>query len=208
MADRLLFIDTETTTGWYGDAMITEVVEIGWILTENDQIIEEGQSFISPLVPINSYTEWLIEISNDMVKGAPQIHEYFPSVVERSTGAIVIGHNTLYDLRVIDQSLGRRGHVSTPWYQEFNNRPYLDTMHLMSKVVPEAPSRKLKTLMQLAGLDPQLKKHRALADSQFTKDGFFWLWPKLQNHYKVDSVSDLVLAYRGMKPTKGQVSML
>lgn len=200
MKDRLLFIDTETTTGVYAGHSITEVVEIGWVLTEGLSVIAEGQSFTSSLIPINSYTEWLIEISNDMIKDAPALHDYFPYILEQSRGALVIGHNTNYDLRVIEQSLERRGHTMTPWYEEFVGRPYLDTMHLFGKMVPDAPNRKLKTAMEFAGVNPDLKKHRALADSQFTKDVFFWLWPKLQTHYGVDSVKDLYTVLHGGVP--------
>ncbi|PIY17994.1 hypothetical protein CO112_00215 [Candidatus Dojkabacteria bacterium CG_4_9_14_3_um_filter_150_Dojkabacteria_WS6_41_13] len=207
MAEKLLFFDTETTTGWFDVALITEVVEIGWVLTEGTSVISEGQSLISSIIPINSYTEKLIEISNNMLADAPQLHDYFPEIVRQSEGAILVGHNTQYDLRVIDETLARRGHTITPWYEEFANRPYLDTMHLFGKIMPNAPDRKLKTAMSYAGLDPELKKHRALPDSQFTKDVFFWLWPKLAKMYEVETYSDFVEAWRGKKPRQ-QLTLL
>ncbi|MCC7304282.1 3'-5' exonuclease [bacterium] len=207
MKDRLLFFDTETTTGWYDVVSITEVVEIGWVLTEGEKVLEEGQSLISSIIPINSYTEKLIEISNDMLISAPQLHDYFPEMVRKSEGAILIGHNTQYDLRVIEETLARRGHTLTPWYEEFASRSYLDTMHLFGKVMPNAPDRKLKTAMSYVGLDPELKKHRALPDSQFTKDVFFWLWPKLSQMYQVDSVEDFVEVWKGGKP-RNQLTLL
>jgi len=207
MAERLLFFDTETTTGWFDVASITEVVEIGWVLTEGSRVISEGQSLISSSIPINSYTEKLIEISNSMLVDAPQLHDYFPEIVRVSEGAILVGHNTQYDLRVIGETLARRGHTITPWYEEFVNRPYLDIMHLFGKIMPNAPDRKLKTAMSYAGLDPELKKHRALPDSQFTKDVFFWLWPKLSKMYEVESYSDFVEAWRGKKPRQ-QLTLL
>lgn len=207
MADKLLFLDTETTTGWHDDHSITEVVEFGWVLTENGEVVKEGQSFISSIIPINAYTESLIEISNDMIKGAPSLADYMPYVIEQTKGAIVIGHNTIYDLRVIEEGLERRGHTMTPWYEEFAARPYLDTMHLFHKVMPNAPDRKLKTLISYAGLDPEEKKHRALPDSHFTRTGFYWMWPRLQTMYEVETVADLVEAWKGNKP-KNQLTLL
>lgn len=206
MNDRLFFFDTETTTGWYDVASITEVVEIGWVLTEGNKVVDEGQSFISSIIPINGYTENLIEISNAMIANAPQLHDYFPEIVKKSEGAVLVGHNTQYDLRVIEETLARRGHTITPWYEEFANRPYLDTMHLFGKVMPNAPDRKLKTAMSYAGLDPEQKKHRALPDSQFTKEVFLWLWPKLMSMYHVDNVADFVEVWKGGKP-KSQMTL-
>lgn len=207
MKDRLFFFDTETTTGWFDVSSITEVVEIGWVLAEGTKVISEGQSLISSIIPINSYTEKLIDISNSMLINAPQLHDYFPEIVKQTEGAILVGHNTQYDLRVIDETLARRGHTMTPWYEEFASRPYLDTMHLFGKIMPNAPDRKLKTAMSYAGLDPELKKHRALPDSQFTRDVFMWLWPKLSTIYQVDSVADLVEAWKGGKP-RNQLTLL
>lgn len=201
MKERLLFFDTETTTGWYDVMSITEVVEIGWVLTEGNKVLKEGSSLISSIIPLNGYTEKLIEITNDMLVDAPALHDYFPELVRQSEGAILVGHNTQYDLRVIDETLARRGHTMTPWYEEFAARPYLDTMHLFGKVMPNAPDRKLKTAMSYAGLDPELKKHRALPDSHFTREVFFWLWPTLSKMYGVDTYSDFVEAWKGNKPS-------
>ncbi len=207
MKDRLFFFDTETTTGWYDVASITEVVELGWVLMEGDKLVDEGQSLISSIIPINDYTERLIEISNSMIAGAPQLHDYFPEIARKSKDSIIIGHNTQYDLRVIEETLARRGHTITPWYEEFASRPYLDTMHLFGKVVPNAPDRKLKTAMSYAGVNPELKKHRALPDSQFTRDVFYWLWPKISAMYGVDTVVDFVDAWKGNKP-RHQLTLL
>ena len=207
MNDRLLFIDTETTTGWFDVTSITEVVEIGWVLTEGLHVIAEGQSFTSSIIPINSYTENLIEISNDMIKDAPQLHDYMPYMTKQSEGSIVVGHNTRYDLRVIEDTLARRGHTESDWYVEFANRNHLDTMHLFGKVMPNAPDKKLMTAMSYAGIDPELKKHRALPDAQFTQGVFFWLWPHLQRMYSVDTVADLVEVLKGGKP-RNQLTLL
>lgn len=207
MKDRLFFFDTETTTGWYDVTSITEVVEIGWVLTEGYDVVAEGRSFISSIIPINGYTEKLIEISNEMLVDAPELHDYFPEVVKMSQGAILVGHNTQYDLRVIDETLARRGHTIAPWYEEFASRPYLDTMHLFGKVMPNAPDRKLKTAMSYAGLDPEQKHHRALPDSQFTKEVFLWLWPKLSSMYQAESVADFVEAWKGGRP-RNQLTLL
>ncbi|WKZ24140.1 MAG: 3'-5' exonuclease [Candidatus Dojkabacteria bacterium] len=208
MKDRLLFFDTETTTGWYDVMTITEVVEFGWVLTEGMTVIEQGQSFISSIIPINSYTEKLIEISNDMIAGAPELHDYLGVLAKKTEATILIGHNTQFDLRVIEENLTRRGHTLTPWYEEFSQRAYLDTMHLFGKVMPNAPDRKLKTAMSYAGLDPEIKKHRALPDSQFTKDVFFWLWPRLSDMYQATSVGDFVAAWKGKKRNREQLTLL
>jgi DNA polymerase III alpha subunit (gram-positive type) len=207
MNNRLLFLDTETTTGWYGDRSITEVVEFGWVLTEGLDVIAEGQSFASSLIPINAYTEYLIEISNDMIKGAPNLHEFLPEILKQADGVTVVGHNTKYDLGVIAQTVERRGHTLSEWYQEFKLRSTLDTMHLFSKVQPDAPNRKLKTAMEFAGVNPDLKKHRALADAQFTKEVFFWMWPKLQQLYRVDNIDDFVEVFHGRQP-KRQLTLI
>lgn len=207
MNNRLLFLDTETTTGLYGESSITEVVEFGWVLTEGLEVIAEGQSFSSSLVPINSYTEYLIEITNDMIKGAPHLHEFLPDVLQQSLGAAVVGHNTRYDLGVIEQTLDRRGHSKSDWYLEFKSRSTLDTMNLFAKVQPDAPNKKLKTAMGYAGVDPDLKKHRALADAQFTQQVFFWMWPRLQVLYNVDSIDDFVEVFHG-RPPKRQLTLI
>ena len=206
MANRLLFIDTETTTGWYDGKSITEVVEIGWVLTEGTEIVSKGESFSSSLIPINSFTEQLIEITNQMIKGAPQLHEVFPRILTDSQASALVGHNMKYDIGVISQTVERRGHAASPWYYDFKSRSVLDTMYLFPKVQPDAPNRKLKTAMQYAGVDPTLKKHRALADATFTKDVFFWMWPKLQLLYKVDCIDDFIEVYHGRKP-KRQLSL-
>jgi DNA polymerase III alpha subunit (gram-positive type) len=207
VGEKLLFLDTETTTGLYGDKMITEVVEFGWVLTENYEIIEEGQSFSESLIPINYFTERLIEISNDMIAGAPPLHTFLPEILQRSEGVTVVGHNTKYDLGVIAQTLDRRGHTRSYWYEEFKQRSMLDTMYLFAKVQPDAPNKKLKTAMEYAGVSPDLKKHRALADAQFTKEVFFWMLPKLKVMYGVNTIEDFVEVWHGRPRISGRMNI-
>jgi len=208
MTDRVFFFDTETTNGWLDGVNITEVVEIGWVLTDNGEVIDQGSSLTSSLIPINSFTENLIEISNEMIKDSPSLHQYIPDIFEKSKDAIIVCHNTVYDMRVVKETLERRESTKNDWYKEFISRRKLDTMYLFRKAVPDAPNRKLKTAMAYAGLNPEEKKHRALPDAQFTKDVFFWMWPKLQELYKVSTVQDLARVYHGEKPTHGQMSLI
>lgn len=208
MSERLLFFDTETVTGWLDGKSITEVVEIGWVLIEDGHVVSEGESFSKSIIPIDPYTEKLIEISNEMIADAPSIVAPVLDMISKSENAIVIGHNVRYDFRVVHESLERKNSTDTPWYREFQERDSLDTLTLFRRVMPNAPNHKLKTAVSYAGGDPNQKKHRALPDAQFTKDVFFWMLPQLKRMYKVTTVDDLHRKITGKKPRNGQMSLI
>lgn len=117
---KLLFIDTETTGFPRNDwkACKTNIVEIGWILTDNfGKIIKEYYTLIKP-VGFKTTDNWIsykthkIKQSEAMKYGKPicDVLNLFLDAVDECD--VIVGHNVAFDLKIINNMLNKKGIVA------------------------------------------------------------------------------------------------
>ena len=118
--DDYCVLDTETTGL---SAYYDEVIEIGILRVRNNQIVDRYSQLIQPEYEIDSFITALTGITNEMVAGMPSIIEVKDTVLSFLGDDIILGHNTSFDIRFLNEGFGIK----------LNNK-YMDTMQFARKV--------------------------------------------------------------------------
>lgn len=154
-------VDTETT-GY--TPKYAKMVEIAAVKIYPDFTIDYENTFselINPeiSIPYNAYK--VHNISNDMVKDKPLIHEIMPSFLSFAENSVIVGHNINFDMRFIKHE-AQNCNLPLP----FNH--VLDTLSLSKKAVPNLEAYKLDNLIEYFNIKLDIKdsdRHRALFDA-------------------------------------------
>src|SRR5580704_10048226 len=105
-ADRLVFVDLETTGARAGYDRITEV---GIVRMEGHQVVDEWSSLINPGCEIPRSIQAFTGISNEMVAGAPRFAQVAALVLEKLQGAVFVAHNARFDYSFLRAEFRRLG---------------------------------------------------------------------------------------------------
>jgi DNA polymerase-3 subunit epsilon len=164
--------DLETTGGSAATCAITEV---GAVRVRGGEVEGTFQTLVHPDAPIPAFIAVLTGITDAMVAGAPRVEEVVPSFLEFARGAVLVAHNSPFDLGFLKAACARTGH-------EWPAFEHLDTVTLARRVLTrdEAPDVKLSTLARVfrTTVTPC---HRALADAQATTEVLHGLIERLGN---------------------------
>ena len=152
--DDYCVLDTETTGL---SAYYDEVIEIGILRVRNNEIVDRYSQLIHPQYEIDSFITSLTGITNEMVAGMPAIMEVKDIVLSFLGDDTILGHNTSFDIRFLNEGFG----------QQISN-VYMDTMQFARKVYPELEHHRLSDLTHYLGLSNN--EHRAIADCIATKE--------------------------------------
>lgn len=154
-------VDTETT-GY--TPKYAKMVEIAAVKIYPDFTIDYENTFselINPeiSIPYNAYK--VHNISNDMVKDKPLIHEIMPSFLSFAENSVIVGHNINFDMRFIK-------HEAQNCNLPLSFTHILDTLSLSKKAVPDLEAYKLDNLIEYFNIKLNIKdsdRHRALFDA-------------------------------------------
>ncbi len=153
-----VFVDVETAN-WSND----RICAIGMIIVKNG----ETTGYYSLIDPQTRITFTYIHgITNDDVKGAPTIEEFWQAISPQIPKQFVfVAHNYRFDLTVMKKDLGRFG-------IRFDPTEILDTMWVARDILyhfhTERGDLRLNTLCE--ALDVQLYHHNAASDITATKE--------------------------------------
>ncbi|MGH3494171.1 MAG: DEDD exonuclease domain-containing protein [Sciscionella sp.] len=176
--------DLETTGG---SAARDAITEIGAVKVRGGQVLGEFATLVDPGVAIPPGIVTLTGITQAMVTKAPPLSQVLPAFLEFAAGAVLVAHNSAFDLGFLRAACQRRGYP-TPWGAT------LCTVRLARRALSrqEAPSCKLTALAALfgAGVTPS---HRALDDARATVDVLHGLLERVGSQ-GVQSLQEL-LAY-------------
>jgi DNA polymerase III subunit epsilon len=160
-ADRLVFVDLETTGASAGYDRITEV---GIVRLEGHQVVDEWSSLINPGCEIPGPIQVFTGISDEMVADAPRFAQVAALVLEKLQGALFVAHNARFDYSFLRAEFRRLG-------VDFSAE-VLCTVKLSRRLFPEHPRHNLDAVMERHSLTCE-SRHRALGDAQVLRD--FWL---------------------------------
>lgn len=155
MLDKYVIIDTETT-GFMQH--YDNIVEIGALKIENNQIIDTFREYIKPriyrfkpeAIRINGITE-------ATVRNADPAEKVLPRFLDFVGNSVVIAHNAKFDLDFINADLSDIYSVNM-----FSNK-YIDSLEISRECFPSAPNHKLATLMSYLKLNAK-NAHNVLDD--------------------------------------------
>ncbi len=163
----IVVFDTETT----GLSPLSYVVELGCIKLVGGRLVDTMSSLVKPPVPIPPKVVRVHGIDDTMVKDAPPFRIVawrFRRFVE---GAILVGHNTPFDLKVLSINHQRLG-------LPLLSNPVLDTRSISIRHFPELMDHSLKYLTH-AWRSPFKGCHRALVDAKHTAFIFMGMMRKI-----------------------------
>ena len=144
------------TTGL--DADHDHIVEIGAVRVDRGRITEEYHQMVNPKIKMPREASEVNHITDDMLKGAPDISAVLPSFLEFANEDLLVAHNGGFDASFLDNACARCG-LEAP-------KKYFDTMRL-SVYWPKLKNRKLATFLAAAGIENE-QAHRALSDARAT----------------------------------------
>ncbi len=167
-------IDLETT-GF--DVNNAEIIDIGAVRVEGGIITDTFSSLVNPGFFIPERIRSLTGITNAMLVGNPKIEEVLPRFIAFLKEDIVVGHNVVQDLRFIDK-------YTRIYMKKKFKRPYVCTLQLSRKVLPDLESHSLQSLAHYFGIENP-NPHRALSDALITAHVFLRLLELLWNNYGI-----------------------
>lgn len=155
-AQRYAIVDIETTGG---RASRDKITEIGIVLYDGQQIIDEYETLINPECYIPYGITQLTGITQEMVENAPKFCEVAKKIVEITEGAVFVAHNVRFDYSFLRAEFARLGFTYT--------RKQLCTVRLSRKTFPGLSSYSLDSLTTYFDI-PVSQRHRAMGDAMAT----------------------------------------
>jgi DNA polymerase-3 subunit epsilon len=163
--------DTETTglEPSNGD----EIIQIGAVRIVNNRLLRQEifNQLVDPERPLRPESIPIHGISEDMVRGQPNIDIVLPAFHEFCEDTVLIAHNAAFDMRFLQLKEERTGVRFT--------QPVLDTLLLSAVVHPNQESHKLDVILERLGITIA-KRHNALEDAFATGEVFLKLVPLLE----------------------------
>lgn len=153
-ADDYVCVDLETTGL---DPTSCQIIEIGAVKMESGVEVSRFSQLINPGEPIDPFITKLTGITNDMLRGQPEIEEILPKFLDWVGDSLIVGHNVNFDVNFLyDNTERTAGH---PFSNDF-----VDTMRLSRKLYPEERHHRLVDLIRRFGIADS-EEHRALSDA-------------------------------------------
>lgn len=163
--------DTETTglEPSSGD----EIIQIGAARIINNRLLrrETFDQLVDPERPLRPEGIPIHGITEDMVRGQPNIDVVLPAFHEFCEDTVLIAHNAAFDMRFLQLKEERTGIRFT--------QPVLDTLLLSAVVHPNQESHKLDVILERLGIHIDTR-HNALEDALATGEVFLKLLPLLE----------------------------
>ncbi len=179
LTGRFTVFDLETT----GLSMsVDRITEIGAVLVENGEIIDEFNTFVNPEMPIPPRITELTGITNQMVADAPKIDVALERFLAFAGDSVLVAHNANFDCGFVRAAASRLG-------KEFDHT-YIDTVPLCSSAFPQLRNVKLDTVASFMGLG-EFNHHRACDDARMLAKIFLPLLDDLKKKHKIELVSQI-----------------
>lgn len=154
MSIKYAIVDIETTGA---NKKGNKITEIGIIITDGVDILEQFSSLINPERSIPTHITYLTRITNAMVQDKPKFYELAKQIVEITKDCIFVAHNVFFDYNFLRSEFQELG---------FNfQRKKLCTVRMARKAFPGLQSYSLGNLTQHFSITHQ-QHHRALDDAK------------------------------------------
>jgi DNA polymerase-3 subunit alpha (Gram-positive type) len=134
-----------------------KIIEIAAVKIRDNKEIERFSTFVNPHEKIPYHISQLTNITDDMVKDAPELEEVLRQFVAFVGDAVLVAHNAQFDTGFIAESMKR---LNMP---ELSN-PVLDTLELARMLYPGLKNHRLNTLAEKFKVSLE-NHHRAIDDT-------------------------------------------
>ncbi len=149
----IIALDLETTGL---SPLVDRVIEIAAIkITPDSQTV--FQTLIDPEIDIPPHTILIHQITNEMVKNSPKIHEVVTPLAQFIESLPIVAHNAKFDLGFIVMGLLKN-------QENLSNNPVYCSCKLARTTFQNADNHKLKTLVDYLNIE-LANHHRAYDDA-------------------------------------------
>ncbi|UFU01280.1 ATP-dependent DNA helicase DinG [Radiobacillus kanasensis] len=167
--NRFVVLDLETTG--HSPAKGDRIIEIGIVVMENEEVVEEFSSFLNPHTSIPAFISNLTGITESHVKDAPVFSDIAEEIIHMFEDAYIVAHNVPFDLGFLNAELQLSGYAAL-------HIPVIDTVELARILLPQAPGYKLGQLAEYFSFMHD-NPHRAFSDALATAELLNTLLSKL-----------------------------
>lgn len=153
--DEFIILDFETTGL---SPAYSRIIEVGAVLVKNSKVVDKISQLMDPGCSIPYFITEITGITNKMIKGMPSPEDVMPELKKFISNRPVLAHNAAFDQKFLISEMDRIN-------EEIDN-PFLCSVKLARRLVPDAPNYKLTTLVSHLKLKipKDHKAHRALDD--------------------------------------------
>lgn len=167
-AMKFAVLDFETT----GTGALDEIIQVGLVIIEQQQVVNTYSSFIKPTIPIPPFITQLTNITEDMVKDSPEIDEVMLEMIPLLENAIIVAHHAAFDVSFLQRTMECCGYIP------FQGR-VLDTMDFLRVLFPSLTSLQLSSVCREMGIE-HARPHQADSDAEVTAAIWLRCYEKLQ----------------------------
>lgn len=186
--ENYVCVDLETTGL---NPKTDKIIEIGAVRVENGVRTEVFETFVNPACILPPKITELTGITDEELKGAPDIADVLPDFMEFLREDVLLGHSVLFDYSFI-----KKAAVNNRIKFE---RMGIDTLKIARRFLPELESRSLDFLCGHYAIPH--KAHRALADAEATCLLYDRLWESFGNGEDTAAFAPVALQYQAKRET-------
>lgn len=150
--DRYIVFDVETP-----NCQNDSICSIGIAIVENGQVVRERYDLVDPEARFDVFNVQLHGVSPEMVRFEKNFPVLWQELEPIMDSGVLVAHNATFDLGVLSRLFRRYGIARSP-------DPYLCTVQLGRRFLPQAPNHKLNTLCQMLNIG--LEHHNAASDAR------------------------------------------
>ena len=133
-----------------------EIIEIGAVILKDGKEVARFQSFVDPGRKLDRKIVDLTGITDEMLRGAPKLHQVLPEFLEFCGNRILVAHNADFDTGFIRAACRKLG-LQYPFTSA-------DTLILAQNLMPQLNKHKLDVVANALSL-PEFNHHRAADDA-------------------------------------------
>ncbi|WP_080841000.1 PolC-type DNA polymerase III [Cohnella massiliensis] len=134
-----------------------KIIEIAGVKMSGGKELDRFSTFVNPHEPIPYNIQQLTNITDEMVRDAPELEPKLKEFVEFVGDAVLVAHNARFDIGFIQENCKRIG------LPQLTN-PVLDTLELARFLHPTMKNHRLNTLAALYKVSLE-NHHRAIDDT-------------------------------------------
>jgi DNA polymerase-3 subunit alpha (Gram-positive type) len=135
----------------------SKIIEMAAVKMKNGKMIDRFETFVNPHEPIPYNIQQLTNITDDMVRDAPDLEPKLREFLAFIGDAVLVAHNAGFDIGFIQAACKTYG------FERITN-PVLDTLELARFLHPNMKNHRLNTLAELYKV-PLENHHRAIDDT-------------------------------------------
>ena len=172
------------------------ITEIGAVVLRNGEVCERFQTFVDPNRHLAPEIIGLTGITDDMLKGAPQLKEALTAFLDFVDGRPLAAHNAEFDIGFIRAGCKKVGLPFDP--------TYIDSLILAQNLLPDLGKYKLDIVADRLEL-PTFNHHRASDDAATVGYMLIPFW-KMLHERGVDTLQSVNKEMEKLRPLGGKTN--